>query len=390
MTKKFYCLILLIFLLPFCGCGKEIKKEPQTLIYDTKSPLTMFGSISLDKQIKTTDAATLYKLQKLPLAGVFPVRNFLEKQVALSFEPKSSQDPDSVQTNANPNNNNSPVVIDASGFFTTFAAPPKKVAVLFSSYAQIWQDAGGTVSITVSESIDRGLVSKSSVSIVGSGTGKVIDMERLLSLEPDLVILTNDYSEHVELAELLRDNKIKTLLFQVDSFLDYLSVLKSCTTILNTPEKYETFGTKILDTVEQVIEKTSHAKNLPKVLFLEASPQGIKVKPNNHFVCGMLQEMKAVNIVPESFMKSDTLSPEIILTSNVDQILISFTGGSLDETKQLVEQEFLKNPLYQDLKAIKERRYYFLPKELFSYPPNKDWGKAYEYLANLLYPKEPQ
>ncbi len=55
-----------------------------------------------------------------------------------------------------------------------------------------------------------------------------------------------------------------------------------------------------------------------------------------------------------------------------------------------VEQEFIKNPTYQKFKAIKENKIYFLPKNLFSYKPNKNWGKAYEYLANLLYPKESQ
>lgn len=388
MTKKFYFTFLLLFVIAFCGCSNGNKKESHTLIYDSNSPYHLYGSISLNQQIKTSDATDLYKLQKLPLAGIFPVRNYLAKQIE-NYVPMPTKEPSSVQTNAKPNNNNSHVIIDASGFFTTFTTPPKKVAVLFSSYAQVWQDAGGTVAITVSDSINRGLVKKEAVTVVGNGEGRSFDLERLLKLSPDLVILTNDFPEHVELAEILRDKEIKTLLFQVNSFLDYLSMLKSCTTILNTQDRYHTYGTEVLNTVENIIEETSNVKNPPKVLSLLASLQGIKVMSTNHFVGDMLNDLKAINIVDSSIL-SDKLSPEILSTSNVDQIYISILEDNIEETKKFVEQEFIKNPTYQNLKAIKENKIYYLPKNLFSYKPNKNWGKAYEYLANLLYPKESQ
>lgn len=174
MTKKFCPLILLLFVILLYGCNKEIQKKPQTLIYDSNTPFTLYGSISLNQQIKTTDTTTLIRLQNLPLAGVFPVRSYLSKQVALSFDPMLTT-PDSVQANTKPSHTNSHVIIDASGYFTTFTTPPKNVAVLFSSYAQVWQDVGGTVSITVGESVDRGLVKKEEVSLVGKGASKEID-----------------------------------------------------------------------------------------------------------------------------------------------------------------------------------------------------------------------
>ncbi len=330
MTKKFYLAFLLLFVITFCGCSNGNEKESHTLIYDSKSPYHLYGSISLNRQIKTSDATDLYKLQKLPLAGIFPVRNYLAKQIE-NIVPTPTKEPGSVQTNAKPNHNNH-VIIDDSGFFTTFTTPPKKVAVLFSSYAQVWQDAGGTVSITVPDSIDRSLVKKENVTVVGNGDGRAINVERLLKLEPDLVILTNDYPEQVELAEILRDNEIKTLLFQIDSFLDYLSMLKSFTTILNTQDRYQTYGTEVLNTVEQIIEETSNVKNSPKVLFLLASLQGIKVMSTNHFVGDMLNDMKAINTVSDSSILSDKLSPEILSTSNVDQIYISIMEDNVEET----------------------------------------------------------
>ncbi len=388
MKKRLYSLILLLFVILVCGCSKESKKEPQTLIYNSNAPFTLYGSISLEQQIKTSDMTGLYKLQKLPLSGIYPVRNYLAKKIAFSFDVKPSITPDFVQTNAKPNSNKSHVIIDASGFFTTFTTPPKKVAVLSSSYVQVWQDAGGVVSITVSESINRGFLKKEEITLVGNGTGKDINVERLLKLEPDLVILTNDFPEHIELADTLRDKNIKTLLFQVDNFLDYLSMLKSCTTILEKQDRYQTYGSEILNTVERTMVESINQKKPPKVLLLNASLQEIHIKSTDDFVGEMLNDLGAINIASSSSFQSDVLTPENLSYSNIDQIFISTMGDEVEEIKQFVEQEFLKNPSYQNLKAIKENQCYFLPEEWFSHKPNKNWGKAYEYLANLLYPKE--
>lgn len=38
---------------------------------------------------------------------------------------------------------------DSAGVSLTVKQPPQRVAVLFSSFAEIWQTAGGTVAVTV-------------------------------------------------------------------------------------------------------------------------------------------------------------------------------------------------------------------------------------------------
>ena len=46
---------------------------------------------------------------------------------------------------------------DASGEQITLREKPQRVAVLFSSFADVWETAGGRVDITVGESVERGL-----------------------------------------------------------------------------------------------------------------------------------------------------------------------------------------------------------------------------------------
>ena len=45
---------------------------------------------------------------------------------------------------------------DHQGSQVVLAHKPQNVAVLFSSFADIWTTAGGTVNITVAESVERG------------------------------------------------------------------------------------------------------------------------------------------------------------------------------------------------------------------------------------------
>ncbi|MDD5936461.1 MAG: ABC transporter substrate-binding protein [Clostridiales bacterium] len=279
-----------------------------------------------------------------------------------------------------------PSFMDASGFITTFKEKPKNVAVLFSSYAEIWQLAGGTVNITVKETVDRKLVEMNDVSIVGAGSGKEINYEQLLSLRPDLVILTADYEAQMQLADRLRMFQIPVLVLRVDSFLDYLKALSMFTTILDTKNYYREYGNTVLGQVEAVVERTQNTEKKPTVLFLRAYSYGAKVKTTNHFVGQMLKDLGAINIAESKGFPLETLSQEVIASSNVDYIFISVMGEDEGAVRNYVQRELLAQPAFSSLTAVKEKKYYILPKDLFTFKPNARWGEAYLYLAKLLYP----
>ena len=45
-------------------------------------------------------------------------------------------------------------------------------------------------------------------------------------------------------------------------------------------------------------------------------------------------------------------------------------------------------PIYSKLDAVKNTKYYYLPKDLFQFKPNHRWYEAYEYLVDILYGDE--
>ena len=63
-------------------------------------------------------------------------------------------------------------------------------------------------------------------------------------------------------------------------------------------------------------------------------------------------------------------------------------GENTKAAVDYMDNEFKTNPIWNNLSAIKEDKYFILPKELFHYKPNAKWGDAYEYLAKILYPSE--
>ena len=119
---------------------------------------------------------------------------------------------------------------DASGAEVILDKRPERVAVLFSSFADIWLTAGGRVDITVGESVERGLV-PDGTPLVDDGAGKTINGELLLSSSPDFVIGSADLEGQIQTVEFLRRQGVPAAVFHVETFGDYLEMLKNCTDI---------------------------------------------------------------------------------------------------------------------------------------------------------------
>ena len=173
--------------------------------------------------------------------------------------------------------------------------------------------------------------------------------------------------------------------------LEYLDMLKICTDITGDQEAYETYGTQVREEVEAVlasVPETGEAEQ-KRILFIRAGSKYSATKAKtaeNNFVCVMLKELGTYNIAENAPVLLDGLSQEEILMENPDYIFISTMGK--EEAARAYMDSVLQEEAWQHLDAVKEGRYAYLPKELFQFKPNKRWGEAYRYLADLLYPKE--
>lgn len=272
----------------------------------------------------------------------------------------------------------------------TLSQAPQRPAVLFSSYAELWQLAGGDVAVTVGDSVKRGFVN-AETPLVDDGAGLKIDAEQLIAQQPDFVIASADMGAQAELCGQLSGYGIPCAALKEESFADYLSLLKLFTQITGNTEAYKTYGLNVQQEIETLLAEVTQARWGQEpilVLFIRAGSgySATKAKTaKDHFVGGMLEELGAVNIADEAGALSEGLALESILLNQPDVILIVPQGN--EEAARAYMDSLLQESGWRDLEAVKNGRCTYLSKDLFHYKPNARWAEAYRVLAGLLYPE---
>lgn len=272
---------------------------------------------------------------------------------------------------------------DSEGEIVELSHKPQKTAVLFSSLAECWIEAGGEVYVTVGESVERGLV-KEETELVDKGAGKTVDTEKLISIEPDFVICSADIASHRDVASALKKAKIPVAMLRMDTFEDYLTILRTLTKITGKTENYEQFGENAKSEIEQIISGGKRENN-PKILFVRSgsSYSSAKAKKaDDNFAAKILEDFGCINIADKAETLLDNLSAEVILKENPQYIFVSVMGD-YDNSKAYM-QELLAKKEYASLDAVKNGRVYFLPKELFQYKPCGRWAESYRYISSIL------
>ena len=261
------------------------------------------------------------------------------------------------------------------------ATPPTRVAVLFSSLCEVWQAAGGTVAITVGESVERGLVQEG-IPLVDSGAGKSINTERLLAERPDLIVYSPDIPAQVAAAELCAAAGIDTLPLRIETFPDYVEALKKAAAITKSTD-----AVAVAEEMRAAIDafKASTPGSEKTVLFVRAGSTASSTKAKrseDHFAAAMLSELGCSNIADSASLLVDTLSTEAILEADPDCIFFSLMGS--EEAARANVEAILARPEWQALRAVKNGNVTILPRELFHYKPCGRYVQAYAFLADAL------
>ncbi|MGM9642914.1 MAG: ABC transporter substrate-binding protein [Eubacteriales bacterium] len=273
---------------------------------------------------------------------------------------------------------------DSTGRKIGLDSRPEKVAVLFSSYAEMWTLAGGEVSVTVGESVERGFADESAV-LVDSGAGKTIDREILLSSGADFIIASADIAAQAELGEWLDGLGIPCALFRVDSFADYAAAMYHLCAITGRDDLYEKNVVTVEAEIEQILASVDRTKQ-PKILFVRCGSSYDSTKAKNsseNFVCRMLFELGAINIADAAPILCDGMALEAIIDADPEKILFSVMGNE-EKSKAYMNSELASAP-WQAVSAVRDGNYVYLERELFQFKPNARWADAYKFLAEYLY-----
>lgn len=279
---------------------------------------------------------------------------------------------------------------DDLGREVALEAAPRRVAALTGSYADIWCTAGGKDTLTASASdawTDFDLDLSAGVANLGGAMG--VSVEELLASEPDLVLASTNIPSNQEMLPALEAAGIDVAFFSVDTFEDYLRMLKVCTELTGCPENYETCGEAVAAEIEAARGRAAEAlagREPEKVLYIRAAASVIKPKGSDGTVLGeMLADLGCVNIADGDQSLLETLSMEAILAADPDKIFIVLQGADPEPARAQLEGEVLSNPAWQQLTAVQEGEVYYMDKDLYHLKPNARWGEAYDRLVEILY-----
>lgn len=265
---------------------------------------------------------------------------------------------------------------------------PQRVITLTSSFSDVWYLAGGIDTLVATTNatwtyFDLPLRED----IVNLGASKQLNLEQIISCEPDLILASCGTDRNVELETAFEEMGMNVAYFSINDFEDYLRVLKVCTDITGCEENYKLYGTDVQVEVENALKRIDGSK--PSVLYIRATGSSCKVKNSKDSVLGeMLANMDCINIADAEGSLLEQLSMEVILESDPEYIFVVLQSANPADAEEILESTLLSNPAWATLSAVKEGRYYIMDQNLYNLKPNARWGEAYEQLADILYPTE--
>lgn len=270
---------------------------------------------------------------------------------------------------------------------TVSVTEPKRIAVLLGSYAQICQLAGVTVCAAPDDAWeDLGLDLPAST--VNLGSIDKLNLELLLSSQPDLVIASSKRSQHIQWMDTLTAAGIPVAYFNIDDFDDYLRILQLCTGFTGRNDLYQQHGTAVQAQIDAVLAQNRqrlNGKEGPTVLCMTASASTIRAQNSEGTVLGaMLKTLGCRNLADSDTMLLDNLSIERILEADPDYIFIVQRGDDTAGMQAYIKQLLMDHPAWASLSAVQNGRVHIMEKNLYNLKPNHRWGEAYEKLEAIL------
>ncbi len=262
-----------------------------------------------------------------------------------------------------------------------------RTAALLGSFAEIWMNAGGSVCAT-SDDAWSDFELPLPEDCINLGGAHSPNLEAVLAANPDFVIASASQSSNVKMKDALESAGITVAYFDVDSFEDYLEMLRICTDITGRSDMLEENGIAVKEKIERIKDEHSSLK-IPekekKVLLLRASSGAIKAKGSRGTVLGeMLSELGYINIADNDKTLLENLSIEAIMKSEPHRIFVVTMGDDTDKAIANITRMIDENPAWKSLSAVRDGRLHFMERRLFNIKPNARWAKAYEELCKVL------
>lgn len=277
--------------------------------------------------------------------------------------------------------------IDGRGEEVTLSKKPERVVVLFNSYLDIWMLNGGSIVGKLEESVGQSPIPGTENAEIIGALGS-ISLEKVLSVEPDLVILNSNQASQMELVASLQENKVPFIAIDYFGKEDYFKIVRLFSALNEREDLYEKNAVNVKNEIDSIIKEVPKNSE-PKVLIMMASAKSVTARASDSYVGDMLKDLHTINIADSSndALSDKNFSIEKILEEDPDFIFVQTTGNDMDKVLERMKEDVESNPAWSSLTAVKNHRYIILPKDIYMFKANHRYAEAYKGLAEILYPE---
>lgn len=280
-------------------------------------------------------------------------------------------------------------VSDSTGREVTLPAHPKRVVILNASNLDLFVAAGGADSVVgkptsqaLSETVKEKTAKAEEVGIIHQP-----DIEKILALQPDLVIGTN-VPFHTDLEGTLGNAGIPIYIQALDdvpSLFDALTFYGK----LTGKEKQSAEEAQAIKDKFAAVEKRAAGRTPPKSLLVFGSPDSFNMGTKNCFTGGLIELLGGGNIADHAAGDGAylPLSMEFVAREN-PAVIFAIVHGPAETLEPKMRRNLQENEAWADVEAVKSGRVYVLPYELFAVNPGVRAADALQVLADAMYPEE--
>ncbi len=287
---------------------------------------------------------------------------------------------------------------DGSGEQISIEKGPKNVAVLFGSLTALWYEAGGTVQLAVGgksavtlykEQIGRDITQDEGVTVVAEGSsGTNWDVESIIAGKPDLIVCSVGMKGYSTISGPAAAAGIPVIGIDYDDVQDYLKWFKVFCNLNGQPQLWDEIAESTAYEIISIVSAVPEVEKAPTAVILVVSSDMLKAYTGESQPGTILKELGGVNLAdPDNDATSSNMeiSLEDLYALDPDILFLSWynePGEMYDQLMDMVGD----NPVWNDLRANKEGRFYQLDKALFHNKANHMYDQAYRTMAQYLYP----
>ncbi|MGD2126825.1 MAG: cobalamin-binding protein [Desulfobacteraceae bacterium] len=265
---------------------------------------------------------------------------------------------------------------DALSRKITLEGPPRRIVPLAPSLTEMLYFLGlgdRVVGVTTFSSYPAAAALKPKV-----GSYVNLNVEKIISLSPDLVIGTVDGNERT-VVELLEQADIKVFVVNPRNAMEVIETIATLGQVCGLPEKARVLSDRLRMRVNHVVEKTARIRR-PSV-FLQIHIRPIMTVNKNTFHHDLILLAGGQNIAAEEPITYPRISLEEVIQRKPDVIIISSMqrGGRFERARL----EWFK---WRSIPAVQNGRVHLIDSDLIDRPSPR-LVEGLEAMARLLHPE---